>query len=75
MFPEKIKVACTKAEPPILTEYLRETAQAFHSFYHECRIIGEEEPLMQARFKLAKATKTVIRNGLTILGVSAPDKM
>lgn len=74
-FPEKIKNACDKADPPIITEYLRETAQTFHSFYHECRIIGEEQALMLARLSLAKVAKTVIKNGLTILGVSAPDRM
>ncbi len=74
-FPEKINDACEKADPPVITEYLRETAQAFHIFYHECRIIGVEENLMQARFKLAKVTRTVMKNGLSILGVKAPEKM
>jgi arginyl-tRNA synthetase len=62
-------------EPQIIAEYLRETASAFHSFYHDCRIIGEEHNISQARINLALITKTVIHNGLAILGISSPEKM
>lgn len=74
-FPEIIQVSATKFEPQILAEYLRETAQAFHVFYHECRILNTEPNLMNARLQLAKSTKIVIKNGLTILGINAPDRM
>jgi len=74
-FPEVIETAALKFEPQILAEYLRETAQAFHVFYHECRILNVEEDLMNARLRLAQATKVVIKNGLMILGINAPDRM
>ncbi len=74
-FDESIETARDKGEPHILAEYLRELAQAFHIFYHECRIIGSEESLMQARFKLARIVRITMRNGLKVLGVSAPEKM
>ncbi len=55
--------------------YLEELATAFHKFYTFCRIIGSEKNLAEARLALAVATRAVIKNGLTILGVSAPEKM
>jgi arginyl-tRNA synthetase len=55
--------------------YLEELAAAFHKFYTFCRIIGSEKKLAEARLALAVATRAVIKNGLTILGVSAPEKM
>lgn len=74
-FPDVISLATEKLEPQILVEYLKDVATAFHSFYHDCRIIGTEEPLLSSRFKLAKVTQTVLRNGLQILGISAPERM
>lgn len=75
-FPERIRKATQRYEPQLLTEYLREVAQAFHAFYHECRIVGAETPeQMHARFVLARLTRQVLRNGLAILGVSAPEYM
>lgn len=74
-FPEVIKAAADKFEPHIISEYLRDVATAFHLFYHDCRIIGIENDIMQARFALIKSVKTVIKNGLTILGISAPERM
>lgn len=62
-------------EPQIIAEYLRETASDFHSFYHDCRILGSEESLMMARINLALLTKTVMYNGLSILGISSPESM
>ena len=74
-FPETVRSACERHEPQLLADFLREIAAAFHIFYHECRILGEEEGIMQARFKLAEVTKNAMKNGLTILGISAPEKM
>jgi arginyl-tRNA synthetase len=62
-------------EPQMISEYLREVASAFHSFYHDCRILGMESSLMNARIHLAILTKTVMSNGLTILGISSPTSM
>jgi arginyl-tRNA synthetase len=74
-FEEAVENATIKCEPLILADYLRELAQAFHAFYHECRIIGSEEELMKARLTLASVVKTVLANGLKILGITAPVRM
>ncbi|MGA0833806.1 MAG: DALR anticodon-binding domain-containing protein, partial [Candidatus Kapaibacteriota bacterium] len=58
-----------------VAEYLREVAAAYHHFYHDCRILGTEEPLQSARLALALVTQRALRNGLQIVGVSAPDVM
>lgn len=75
LFPEVIENAGQKAEPQVLSEYLRDLAATFHTFYHDCRIIGSEDSLLQARIALAAATQTTLRNGLSILGISSPDRM
>jgi len=62
-------------EPQMLAEYLREVASAFHSFYHDCRILGSEHTVLSSRVHLALLTKTVMNNGLTILGISSPESM
>ena len=74
-FNDIIKDAGTKYEPQILTEYLRILASAFHIFYHNCRIIGTEINLQKARLALSLITKNAIKNGLKILGITAPDRM
>ncbi|MFN3306338.1 MAG: arginine--tRNA ligase [Candidatus Kapaibacteriota bacterium] len=74
-FPEVIEISAERFEPQILADYLYDLATAFHVFYHNCRIIGSEEPVLSARFKLAKVTQRILRNGLSILGVSAPTRM
>ncbi len=75
-FPERVRKAAQLYEPQLLAEYLREVAQAFHAFYHEHRIIGAETPEhMHARFVLARLTQRVLRNGLAILGIQAPERM
>ncbi|HEX6983138.1 MAG TPA: arginine--tRNA ligase, partial [Balneolaceae bacterium] len=74
-FPEMIKSAAESREPHRLINYLNDLASHFTSFYHDCRILGEEESLVQARSTLAGATAQVLANGLEILGISAPDRM
>jgi arginyl-tRNA synthetase len=58
-----------------LTSYALDTARAFHAFYTECRVLGEEPALTQARLLLIRATRTVLRNTLALIGVSAPERM
>jgi len=58
-----------------LCTYLEELAGLFHRFYTFRRILGEERKLAEARLALISAVRTVLKNGLTILGVSAPDRM
>lgn len=75
LFPQMLQIAAEKSEPHILCEYLKDVAAAFHVFYHNCRIIGSEENILISRLLLSNATKTVLRNGMRILGVSYPEKM
>lgn len=74
-FPEEIIMAADSREPHRITAYLREVATLFHAFYTECRILGDDPDLTAARLYLAGATRTVLANGLRLLGVSAPDRM
>jgi len=74
-FPEVIQEAAQTYEPHRVANYLREVAVAFTKFYDQCRIIGEPEPLAQARLALARATRLVLANGLRVLGISAPERM
>ena len=74
-FPGAIQSAAEAREPHRLINFLNEVASAFTSFYHDCRIIGVEEELAQARIELAKVTAQVLKNGLTILGITAPERM
>lgn len=74
-FPEMIESAAESREPHRLINYLDDLASTFTSFYHDCRILGEKEELMQARSALAKATAQVLANGLGILGINAPEQM
>jgi arginyl-tRNA synthetase len=74
-FPDEVLHSAENYETHKITTYLEELASLFHRFYTECRIIGSEKNLAEARIALCIAVQTVIRNGLSILGVSAPDKM
>ncbi len=75
LFPETIRNSANKFEPHIVAEYLRDLASLFHIFYHNCRIIGIDETLGAARLKLSEATRSVLGNGLSILGINAPERM
>jgi len=74
-FPELISISCDKRESHILTEYLKEVASAFHKFFHNCRILDSEQEIRDARLQLVEMTRIVMKNGLTILGITAPEKM
>ena len=58
-----------------ICRYVQELAQEFHSFYNSNRVIGEDKDLMKARLALIIAIKTVLKNALDILAVSAPERM
>ncbi len=74
-YENELLYAAENYEPHKIANFLEELAAAFHKFYTECRIIGSEKNLAEARIALALATQTLIRNGLTLLGVSAPERM
>jgi arginyl-tRNA synthetase len=75
VFPDVVLQSAELYEPHRIAVYLQELAEAFHRFYTVCRIIGSEKHVAEARLALASATKIVLQNGLSILGVSAPEKM
>jgi arginyl-tRNA synthetase len=74
-FPELIRQCAAQRTPHTLVHYLRDLANDFHTYYSAHQFIVEDPVTRDARLALALATQIVIRNGLTILGVSAPDTM
>jgi arginyl-tRNA synthetase len=74
-FPELVRSAAELRAPYKLTHATQELAARFHRFYADCRVLSEDEELTQARLWLARATKQVLFNTLSLLGVSAPDSM
>lgn len=74
-FPETIANAARLREPHHVITFLNELASDFTSFYHDCRILGEDDDLVHARMTLASAVAQVLRNGLGILGITAPEEM
>lgn len=74
-FPDEVLYSAENFEPHRLCIYLEELAALFHKFYTECRIIGSQKELAEARIALIVAVQIVLRNGLKILGVTAPEKM
>lgn len=74
-YPEVVEIAALSHEPHQLAHYLRELANAFHTYYNEHRVLVDDDALRDARLNLSLATGQVIRNGLALLGVSAPEVM
>ena len=75
IFPEIIKNCLESFEPQSIANYLQELANRFHKFYGKCRVISNDKQLSSARLGLINATKIVFANGLSILGISCPEKM
>jgi arginyl-tRNA synthetase len=74
-YPEVVKQCAALRAPHSLVHYLRDLANDFHTYYSAHQFIVEDAGARNARLDLALATQTVIRNGLKLLGVSAPDTM
>ena len=74
-FCEVVRLAARDYDPSHINRYLVELAGCFHRFYTSCRIKGEEAHVAAARLKLAECTRIVLRNGLRLIGVDAPEKM
>ena len=74
-FPETVQSAAANLEPHVIAQYLRDVAAAFHGYYHALPFLIDDAALRNARLALAQATGQVLRNGLALLGVSAPEKM
>jgi arginyl-tRNA synthetase len=73
--PDTVDDSAQNFEPHRLTNYLSELAGCFHGFYNKNRVITEDEPLTRARLYLLKRTAQTLKNALTILGISAPERM
>ena len=74
-FCEEVKLAARDYDPSHINRCLQELAACFHRFYNACRIGGEEAALAAARLKLADDARIVLKNGLKLIGVDAPEKM
>ncbi len=74
-FPEVVEEAGLKYEPSVVTRHIVDIAQAFNKFYHDERILVEDEGEKAAKLILTAAAKQAIKNGLALLGIEAPEKM
>jgi arginyl-tRNA synthetase len=80
-FPEVVEGAAEQHAPHVVCAYLEELSGTVNSWYHagnvrpELRVLGVDEPLTRARLVLARAVQVVLRNGLTLLGIQAPQRM
>ena len=74
-FPDTVESAARESAPHLIAFYLRELASEFHSYYNATRFLVEEMPLRHARLALVASVQQVLHNGLTLLDVSAPEKM
>ena len=74
-FPDMVESCALTHEPHRLAEYLHELAGVFHGFYHAHRVVTEDRSLSAARLSLVRSVQIVFKNGLTVLGIGAPDQM
>lgn len=74
-FPEVIEVAMEKNEPSFIARHIIDIAQSFNRFYHECPILSADEETKKARLLVVESVATVLKTGLYLLGIEAPEKM
>ncbi len=74
-FPAELALAARELAPHLVTTYLKELAAQFHSYYNAERFLVDDRATQRARLALAAATGLVVKNGLAVLGISAPDQM
>jgi len=74
-FPEVVRGAAAALEPHRIPAYLIETAAEFHRYYHACRVVGDDAALSRHRLRVCAAARQVLRNGLALMGVSAPERL
>lgn len=74
-YPEVVSSAASELAPHIIANYLKECAADLHSYYNDTKFLVDDESTKLARMALIAATQQVLKNGLSLLGVSAPDKM
>ena len=74
-FPEVVVAAASQHAPQHVVHYLKELAQEYHAYYNAHKFIVDDDNLRNARLMLVLATQRVMRNGLALLGVNAPEQM
>ena len=74
-FPSLVSGAAEALEPHRVATYLHDTAGKVHLWYHKAHVLNEPEPITRARLVLARAARIVLRNGLELLGITAPERM
>ena len=74
-FPDTVKEAANKYEPSCVARYAVDLAQKYNKFYIECKILSEEGATKQFRLALTRATGTVLKTALSLLGIGVPEKM
>ena len=74
-YPALVAGAAAALEPHRVANYLHDLAGKVHGWYHTAHVLNEPEPLMNARLALARASQIVLHNGLTLLGITAPERM
>ena len=74
-FPEVVETAANNYEPHQITYYLRDLATAFHSYYNAVKFLEADTAERDAMLALSRATQQVLKNGLSIIGVGAPEAM
>ena len=74
-FPDFVELGYENLEPQTIANYLQELSGYFHKFYSKCRVITDDNELTMSRIALIYATRTVLANGFSILGISAPERM
>ena len=74
-YPETVENAAAELAPHVIANYLKDLASDLHSYYNEYKFLIDDEPVKLARLCLISATQQVLKNGLNLLGVSAPNKM
>src|SRR5205823_1835148 len=74
-YPDVVVLAADERAPQKVTTWVRELAGRFHGFYHDCRVITDDDARTQARLWLSEACRIGLSDALRILGVSAPDEM
>jgi arginyl-tRNA synthetase len=74
-FPDQVASAAESLDPHRMTTYLHETARLAHLWYHKHHVLGQAAEVTEARLALARGAQIVLRNGLSLLGITAPERM
>nr|MBA2265085.1 arginine--tRNA ligase [Chloroflexota bacterium] len=74
-FPDALAIAAERRETHEVPRYCYELASAFSAFYRDCKVLTQDASLSSARLALVDATRSVLANGLDLLGISAPESM